>query len=128
VGLADPGWAHEQGVGACVQERQGGEFLDQRPVDRRLEVVVEVGQVLLDREVGEAQPGPVAALAGRGDLLAKQGFQERHVRQLLGAGSLQVGGQQLLGAGELEVGEVAAQGLVAGCGVAAGHGRRQSSS
>jgi hypothetical protein len=36
--------------------------------------------------VREPEPYPVAALAGGGDLLAKQGFQERHVRQLLGAG------------------------------------------
>jgi hypothetical protein len=79
VGLADPGWAHEQRMGAGVQERQGGQLLDQRPVDRGLEVEVEVGQVLFDREVRKPQPRPVAALAGRGDLLAKQGFQERHV-------------------------------------------------
>jgi hypothetical protein len=84
--------------------------------------------VLGDREVREAQPGPVAALAGGGDLLAQEGFQERHVGQLLGAGGLEVGGQQLLGAGELEVGEVAAQGLVARGRVAGGHGCCQSSS
>jgi hypothetical protein len=73
-------------VGAGVQERQGGKLGDQRPVDRGLEVVVEVGHVLGDREVRKAQSGSVAALAGGGDLLAKQCFQERHVRQLLGAG------------------------------------------
>jgi hypothetical protein len=126
MGLADPGWAHEQRMGAGVQERQGGQLGNQGPVDRGLEVEVEVGQVLFDREVGKAQPRPVAALAGGGDLLAKQRFQERHVRQLLGAGGLQVGSQQLLGAGELEVGQVAAQGLVAGGRVAAGHGCCQS--
>jgi hypothetical protein len=82
--------------------------------------------VLFDREVGKAQPGPVAALPGGGDLLAKEGFQERHVRQLLGAGGLQVAGQQLLGAGELEVGQVATQALVAGSRVGAGHGCRHS--
>jgi hypothetical protein len=93
---------------------QGGKFGDQGPVDGWLEVVVEVAQVFGDWEVREAEPGPVAALAGRGDLLAKQGFQERHMRQLLGAGGLELGGEDLLGTGELQIGEVATQGLVAG--------------
>jgi hypothetical protein len=68
----------------------------------------------------------VAALAGGGDLLAKQGFEEGDVGQLLGAGSLELGGEDLLGTGELQIGEVAAQGLVAGGRVSASHGWRQS--
>jgi hypothetical protein len=115
-------------MGAGVEEGQGGKFLDERLVDRGLEVVVEVAQVLGDREVREAEPGSVAALAGGGDLLAEECFQERHVRQLLGAGGLEVGGEDLLGPGELEVGEMAAQSLMTGRDRSAGHGCCQSSS
>jgi hypothetical protein len=52
--LAHAWRSQEQGVAALLHEAQGGQLGDDRSVDRRLEVELEVGEALGERVVREA--------------------------------------------------------------------------
>jgi hypothetical protein len=56
VGLADRGPAQEKGVAALFDEAQRRELGDDRPVDRALEVELELAEAFVERVVGAAQP------------------------------------------------------------------------
>ena len=64
-----PRLAEEQHGSAGVHEPQGGEVLDESPADGGLELEVELGDGLAEREPGVAEPGgetPVRVTLSRG--------------------------------------------------------------
>ena len=56
MALADPGRSEEQRVAVLLDEAQGGQLGDDRPVDAGLEVELELRQALVERVVGEPEP------------------------------------------------------------------------
>ena len=76
MALADPRRSQEQRVAALLDEAQGGQLGDDRPVDRGLEVELELGQALVERVVGEAQPSRQPAGRGRLDLGREQALED----------------------------------------------------
>jgi len=112
--LAGAGRPDEQEVGLLVDEAQGGELVDEAPIERGLGAEVELLQGLGGWEPGEPQAAGEAALLGRGDLDVEQVVQKLGVAGLVALGALERGRELLGRGGELEVGEVAAELLVAG--------------
>lgn len=110
----DAGRPDQQDVRALLDEPQGGEVVDQAPVQRGLRIEVELLERLARRQLGEAQAALQAAL------LSSLNFDGEEIRQELGvAGLVALGGLQGRGEGvgrgsELEVGQARAQLLVDG--------------
>src|SRR4051794_14399155 len=75
VRFADAGRPEQEDVAALLDEAEGRELGDERPVELGLEVEVEPGQRLVDRVTGEAEPGALAAGTGGGDLDLQQALE-----------------------------------------------------
>jgi hypothetical protein len=106
VGLAAAGLAEEQDRPAGVHESQRGEVFDETPVDGGLELEVELGDGLAEREPGVAEPGGEPAVAGGVGLFGDETAEELDVGPVVGPGLLGEGGEHLDGPVELEVTEV----------------------
>ena len=106
VGLADAGWAKEDDVLAVGEEAQGGEFLDLFAVDRRLKAEVEVGQGLVEREVGEPGLGQQPALGAAGGIGLEQPVEEVDMAERVLGWLLADGVQELGNSPQLEPVEV----------------------
>lgn len=85
---------------------QGGEVVDEGPVDGGLEREVELGDGLAEREPGVAQPGVEASVAGGVGLFGDEPGQEVDVGPVVVAGVLGEGREALDRAVQLEVAEV----------------------
>jgi hypothetical protein len=104
VRFAHSRWSEEQRVAALLDEAQGGQLGDDRPVDRGLEVELELAEALVERVMGEAQPARQPS-GGRGFHLGnQQALEDLDRRARLGRRPLELGGEALRGGGEPEVG------------------------
>jgi hypothetical protein len=106
VGLAATGLTEEQDRPSGVHEPQRGEVVDEAAVDGGLELEVELGDGLAEREPGVAQPRREAPVAGGVGLFGDQAAEELDVGPVVAAGVLGEGGEHFGGAVELEVAEV----------------------
>src|SRR6266540_2703694 len=110
--FADAGRPDQQDVAVLLDEAERGELFDHAAVERRLGVVVDVGERLLGREAGEAEPALEPAPLDRLHLESEQPLEEARVRRLSLLGVLKGGGELLGDRAEPQVGEVGAQLLV----------------
>jgi hypothetical protein len=120
VGLAAPGLAQEHDGAVLLDEPQRGQVLDELPVDRRLEVVVELLEAAHVGEPGIAQPGGQAPVGGGSHLFGHHRRQVLDVAPVLLLGPVGDRGEALGRPGQLQVAEVVLQLLVGG---GLGHGR-----
>lgn len=110
--FSDAGWAQEDDVLAMSQEAQGGELLDLFAVDRGLEAEFEVGQSLVEGEVGEPGLGQQAALGAAGGFGLEQPVEEVDIAERVLGRLLADGVQELGHPPQLEPVEVSDDALV----------------
>jgi hypothetical protein len=101
--LPQPGWPRNR---TGRHEPQRGEVVDEAAVDGRLELEVELGDRLAEREPGVTQPGREPPVPGRRCLFGDEPGEELDVGEVVGACGLGKRGEHLDRPVHLQVAEI----------------------